>query len=150
MPYNHIRSYEQTRVQTASQADLVLALYEGVLRCLAKARISMIALDIESTHEQLVKAQDIILELMTSLNMEAGSLAQNLFDIYGYLYRRLVEANARKDVEAVEDVERLVGELLPAWRSAGQSEAQRRSRQMALSQPVSNREAAVSGRSWRT
>lgn len=149
MPYDPIRRYEQTQVQTASPADLIVALYEGVLRCLAKARLCLVALDIEGTHEQLVKAQDIILELMASLNLEVGSLAQNLLDIYRYLYQRLVEANARKDAVVIEEVERLVAELLPAWRAAGRSEAQRLSGQLAPSTSVSLQGAAP-GHSWRT
>jgi flagellar secretion chaperone FliS len=71
---------------------------------------------IETINQQLLKAQAILTELQNGLNMDAGGeFAQTMHRLYDYHNRRLLEANVRKQVEPVIEVERLVRELRDAW-----------------------------------
>jgi len=119
--HGYAQTYRANAVLTASPGQLVLMLYDGVLKSLAIARdaFSRPAEDprrIELINAQLLKAQTIIAELQGGLNMEAGGeFARTLSQLYDYHNRRLLEANLRKQVEPVVEVERLVRELRDAW-----------------------------------
>jgi flagellar secretion chaperone FliS len=115
------RAYRANSVLTASPGQLVLMMYDGVLRALALAREGFARPPedyrrIETINQQLIKAQAIINELQDTLNLEAGGeFAATLKRLYEYYNRRLTEANLRKQVEPVLEVERLIGELRGAW-----------------------------------
>jgi flagellar secretion chaperone FliS len=116
------RAYRANTVLTASPGQLVLMLYDGALRSLALARegFARPAEDIrriETINGQLLKAQQIIAELQAGLNFEVGDgeFARQMHRLYDYYGRRLFEANLRKQVEPVIEVERLLGEVRNAW-----------------------------------
>jgi len=117
----YAQTYRANAVLTANPGQLVLMLYDGVLKSLAIARdaFGRPASDprrIETINQQLLKAQTIIAELQGGLNLEAGGeFARTLQRLYDYHNRRLLEANLRKEVEPVLEVERLVRELRDAW-----------------------------------
>lgn len=116
----YARTYRANAILTASPGQLVLMLYDGALKALHIAREAFAETDevkrIEIINTQLLKAQAIISELQTGLNMEAGGeFAQTMFRLYDYHNRRLSEANIRKQVEPVVEVEKLVRELRDAW-----------------------------------
>ena len=117
----YARTYRANAVLTASPGQLVLMLYDGALKALAQARdaFTKSAEDprqLVVINEQLIKAQKIIAELQNGLNMEqGGEFAQTMNRLYDYHNRRLLEANMRKQVEPVIEVEKLVRELRDAW-----------------------------------
>lgn len=116
----YARTYRATSILTASPGQLVLMLYDGALKALALAREAFASLEdprrIENINTQLLKAQAILDELQGGLNMEAGGeFARTMHRLYDYHNRRLLEANIRKQVEPVIEVERLVRELRDAW-----------------------------------
>lgn len=117
----YARTYRTNAVLTASPGQLVLMLYDGVLKSLALARDAFEGSadnprSIEVINEQLIRAQAILAELQSGLNLEAGGeFARTMDRLYEYHSRRLFEANLRKDVKPVIEVERLVGELRDAW-----------------------------------
>ena len=121
LAHGYARTYRANAVLTASPGQLVLMLYDGALKAMALARegfaqpaddISRIAV----INTQLLKAQNILSELQNGLNMEAGGeFARTMHRLYDYHNRRLSEANIRKQVEPVIEVERLVRELRDAW-----------------------------------
>lgn len=117
----YARTYRTNAVLTASPGQLVLMLYDGVLKALAitKDAFERPVEDvrrIETINQQILKAQAIIHELQGGLNLEAGGeFAQTMDRLYDYHSRRLFEANMRKQVEPVIEVERLVRELRDAW-----------------------------------
>jgi len=117
----YARTYRATAILTASPGQLVLMLYDGVLKAIALARqgFDTPAEDprrIEVINHQLLKAQAILTELQNGLNMEVGGeFARTMHRLYDYHNRRLLEANLRKQVEPVIEVERLVRELRDAW-----------------------------------
>ncbi len=116
------RAYRANSVLTASPGQLVLLLYDGALRALAHARDAFArpAEDmrrLEAINQHLLKAQNIISELQGTLNFDAGDgqFAREMERLYDYYQRRLVQANIRKQVEPVVEIERLLGEVRNAW-----------------------------------
>jgi flagellar protein FliS len=116
---NAYQVYRQTQTQTAAPGELVLMLYRGAGRFLTSAIESIDSRDIEGAHTGLIKAQAIIAELQGTLDTErGGELSRNLWGIYDYMNRRLIEANLRKDAEPVREILTLLRELLGAWEVA--------------------------------
>jgi flagellar secretion chaperone FliS len=116
---NAYQVYRQTQTQTAAPGELVLMLYRGALRFVTSAIDAIENKDIAAAHNGLVKAQAIIAELNETLDLErGGEVATNLRRIYQYMYRRLVEANVRKDVQPAREIQGLLREMLPAWEAA--------------------------------
>ena len=108
--------YRKNQVETASPAQLILLLYDAAIRhCQdAKAAIEQGSRDKLSHH--LLKCQDIVVELMASLNFEqGGELAQRLCSLYDYIHRRLVHANVHRDAAAVQEAAHLLSGLREAW-----------------------------------
>ena len=117
----YARAYQAQSVLTASPGQLVLMLYDGVLRFLGLAKEALQApmetpRRIEIINTNLIKAQNILAELQSNLNHEAGGdHAANLDRLYDYYMRRLLEANMKKKIEPVLEVEGLVRQLRDAW-----------------------------------
>jgi len=119
---DYARTYRSNSVLTASPGQLVLMLYDGALRALALAREAFARPSadlrrLEAINQQLIKAQQIINQLQGTLNLDAGDgkFAREMQRLYDYYSRRLMEANLRKRVEPVIEVERLLGEVRSAW-----------------------------------
>jgi len=93
-------------------------LYRGAIKFLVKARSEIEAANIEGAHHNLLRAQDIMLELMNGLDLSMGDVAHNLQGLYVFMYRRLVEANVKKDATEVDEVLAMLRELLAAWEQA--------------------------------
>lgn len=108
--------YKTNQVMTAPPKKLVIMLYDGAIKNLKLAEIALEENDIAQKNTCLKKAQDIITELMTTLNYEAGGdIAKNLYQLYDYMLRRLIRANIDKDVEPIKEVIKYLEELRDAW-----------------------------------
>lgn len=118
---DYARAYRANSVLTASPGQLVLMLFDGALKAMAIAREAFArppedVRRIEVINAQLIKAQNILRELQGTLNHEAGGeFSRTMEQLYDYYLRRLMEANLRKDVEPVIEVERLLREVRDAW-----------------------------------
>ncbi len=113
-----VQTYKEIQIKTANQIRLIVMLYDGTIRHLHHALEAFAQkhrkYDRINTH--LVAAQDIISELMASLDFEkGGAVAKNLFAIYTYMNRQLLEGNVRKDDAPVREVKKLLMELREAW-----------------------------------
>ena len=110
--------YMEMQVQTAPAENLVLMLYDGALRFARQAQVGLAEGRMQDAHNDLTRAQDILGELMGSLNMDAGDVAHNLFKLYEFIQYRLVVANVRKSSEPIDDVLQLLGDLRATWAEA--------------------------------
>lgn len=108
-------AYKQNSVTTASPGELTLMLYNGCLKFLNKAKNAVHEKNVEEKNTNLIKAQAIISELMATLNMDI-EVSKNMFSLYEYMNRRLVEANIQNDVAIIEEVEGLVTEFRDTWK----------------------------------
>ena len=120
-PNGYAKTYRANAILTASPGQLVLMLFDGALKAmdLAKDAFERPEADprrIEVINDQLQKAQAIIAELQGGLNLEAGGeFAKSLWRLYDYHQRRLFEANMRKQIAPLVEVENLVRHLRDAW-----------------------------------
>lgn len=116
---NGIQSYRKTNVITADPGKLVIMCYEGAIDNLIIAKQKMAAKEYEAKAKALIKAQDIIDELLYSLDFEkGGTVAENLESLYNYMTRRIVQADVNKDMAAFDEVIGILRELLSAWEQA--------------------------------
>jgi len=122
MVANPYLRYRQVTVETASVAELMVLLYRRAVQVLAEAEEAVRERDVPRAHAWLVYAQEIVSELMASVNLEAGELAHRLWAIYDYAQRRLIEANVRKDAAVVAEVRGLLASLLEAWEQVAAQE----------------------------
>lgn len=107
--------YRQTQVSTASQGDLLLMLFDGAIRFARQSKDFMAAGKLEEASAKLINTQDIINELILSLDLSIGELAHNLQQLYVYIHDLLVQANVKKDPAAVDSALGLLVELRDTW-----------------------------------
>ncbi|MEG2140958.1 MAG: flagellar export chaperone FliS [Bilophila sp.] len=99
------QAYVQTQFTTVGQGDLLILLYDGALKFLARAKDKIEAKDYAAKGVLISKALDVIHELDSSLNMEAGGdLSKNLHQLYFLCSTRLLQANLRMDLERIDSV----------------------------------------------
>ncbi|HDX6716706.1 TPA: flagellar export chaperone FliS [Escherichia coli] len=110
----------ESAVMSASQQQLVTMLFDGVLSALVRARLFMQDNNQQGKGVSLSKAINIIENgLRVSLDEESkDELTQNLIALYSYMVRRLLQANLRNDVSAVEEVEVLMRNIADAWKES--------------------------------
>jgi flagellar protein FliS len=107
-----------TGVATADNVKLILMLFDGLLESLAAARGHITHGNIADKGKSIARCTRILMGLQGSLDFErGGDLAQNLDELYGYVTRRLVRANAHNDLEILEEVRSLMAEIRDAWAS---------------------------------
>jgi flagellar protein FliS len=113
------QTYRQTQAQTAAPGELIVMLYRGAVRFVVSGIEGIEAQNVETSHNNLLRAQAVINELHESIDVErGGEVARNLWRLYEFMISRLVDANLRKDAVPAREVERLLRDLLPAWEEA--------------------------------
>ena len=121
---NAISTYRETKVKTASQGQLIVMLYEAAVKHLDQA-LELLDLNsdgkknpgnIEKISNSILKTQEIITELIVSLDFDrGGEIAQNLFSLYTWFNKELVEANIAQNMPRVQIVRNLLNDLKSAW-----------------------------------
>jgi flagellar protein FliS len=111
------QQYKQNAVTTASPAELTLMLYKGAVRFVNIAKQAIIKGDIEEANRSNLRAQDIVKELMSTLDTRYP-ISDNLMALYDYLLRRLIQANIEKNVEILDEVKGYLEEFVITWTEA--------------------------------
>ena len=109
------QTYRESSVLTASPEQLVVMLYDGANRFLMQAAAAIRANDREATHNRLRRAEAIIEELHTTLDMSQGEVAERLASIYVFCRKLLNEARIERSADKVNEVAGLLAELREAW-----------------------------------
>lgn len=112
---NAYAQYNNSKVLTASPAELVLMLYEGAIKF---ANIAILALEqneTEKAHTNIVKTERIIDHFRATLDMKYP-VAKDFDRVYEYLQRRLLEANIKKDKEIMEEVCGHIRSMRDMWK----------------------------------
>jgi flagellar protein FliS len=104
-----------SRLATSSQAELLVLLYRGAVRFAAKARLHLQSREIEAAHNNLMRAQQIVLELTLGLKPSADPSVQDLCGLHNYIYRLLYDANLRKSTALVDEALGHLRDLLATW-----------------------------------
>jgi len=111
-----IQSYKYTSIETASPERLLIMLYDGAIKFLNIASNAINDKQVETSHKNILKAEAIIIELMSILDMDiGGEISVNLFNLYDFMYRHLVNANINQDTQKIQDVIDILNELRGAW-----------------------------------
>lgn len=113
-PYNAFNQYKQNSVYTSTPEELTLMLYNGLVKFIMQSQTSVAESNIEKAYNLLVRAQDIILYFRATLDMKY-EVSKGLDALYEYMYRRLVEANVRKDGVIIAEVLGIARELRDTW-----------------------------------
>jgi flagellar protein FliS len=122
-PQQFANAYRQIGTETgiagATPHKLVAMLFDGFMESLAQARGAMRAGRIEPKCQAICKAVRIVDEgLRGCLDLKGGGkLAQDLYDLYGYLVMRLTLCNVRNDEAGLDECQRLMQPLREAWMS---------------------------------
>lgn len=113
-----VETYRETSVTTQTKGKLVVMLYGGAIKFLKQAIREIEANNPEEKGKYISKALDILFELNTVLDMEAGGeVAMNLRKLYLFMGRHLTEANAKQDISKIEEVIKLLEELNQSWKA---------------------------------
>lgn len=108
-------AYRESAVLTASPERLVILLYDGARRFLTQASVAMTEGRHDVASDRLGRAEAIIDELLETLDLSAGEVAERLQGLYLFFRRHLFEARMHQDAERADAVNRLMGELRDAW-----------------------------------
>lgn len=112
-PYNQ---YKKTEIDTANQGKLIVMLYDGAIKFLNVAIENMDVKTYDIVNTNIIKAQDIITELLVSLNMkDGGEVSTSLFNLYVYFKKKLLEANIEKNSDKINEVISHLKTLRNAW-----------------------------------
>lgn len=114
---NPYATYQTNSVTTALPQDLTLMLYEGLIKfsMLAKRAIEQNLIEQKNTNIQ--KAQAIVMELQLTLN-QSIALSKDLNTLYDYMQGRLIDANVKNDIVAIDEVIGFAEEFRETWKEA--------------------------------
>jgi len=110
--------YLQDRVTTATPAELTAMLFDGAVGATRSAITLQENGEWAAATPKLIKAQNIVLALRTSLNAQAGQLATSLDALYDWAYTQLVAANTRRDTAAARNALATLQPIQLAWRES--------------------------------
>ena len=112
----HAKYYQNNQILTAKKSKLILMMYDGAIRFARESINKIRSKDIAGRGAYIRKTQDIILELMNSLDMEnGGEIAGNLSRLYLFMNRNLIMANMQGNEKYIEDIIKILMELRDAW-----------------------------------
>ena len=108
-------AYRKTQVQTADQGSLILMCYDGAVGFLKKAKKAHEEKNTQLWTTFLSKTQNILWELINSLNYDTGEIAYNLESLYNYMIRRIADAEYHDNLEAVDEVIAYLSDMRETW-----------------------------------
>lgn len=111
-PYN---AYKQNSVSTLSQEQLLLMLVDGAVKYTKIAKLALEQKDFGRVHKELIRVQDIFLELMITMDKSVGKHMEDLYDVYDFIKSELIKANMQKDIQIIEDILPVIEEIRDMW-----------------------------------
>lgn len=109
-------AYLRTQILTAPPEKLQLLLYDGAIRFATQGRRKLVEGDYESSCLFLVKAQNIVLELLCGLRPEHdAALCGRMAALYSFIYHKLLDANVNRSPEAVDDALKILSIQRRTW-----------------------------------
>lgn len=108
-------AYANSKIMTATPAELTLMLYDGAIKFCNIAIAGIEEKDVEKTHNNIKKVEDIITEFQVTLNHKYP-VADDFDNVYKYLKGRLLEANIKKDKEILEEVLKHLRTMRDTWK----------------------------------
>ena len=117
-------AYRSAEVETLSQRDLIIRLYQGAERFLTAGCVAMDAKKFEEATNQCRRARDIFVELLSTLNFDAGGdLAPQLRDLYVFLIFQISEASLKKNPAQIDALIPIIRTLREGWEAVPDEQA---------------------------
>ena len=108
-------AYTNSRIATASPAELTLMLYEGAIKFCNIAITAIEEKDVMKAHQNIMKVERIVQEFQGTLDFKYP-VAKDFNEVYAYLMQRLREANMQKDKDILEEVLRHLRTMRDTWK----------------------------------
>ena len=121
---NPYKAYQQNSVTQSTPGELTLMLYNGCLKFLNQAKKGIETKDIEVKNTNIQKAQNILRELMITLDMSVP-VSESMASLYDYMINRLVEANIQNDAALIDEVAGYTTEFRDTWKQVIQINRQK-------------------------
>lgn len=115
MATNAAAAYQDSRILTASPAELTLMLYEGAIKFCNLALIALEDRKYDKANMNIIKAENIIVEFRASLDFKYP-VAKDFDNVYELIYRSLIEANIKKDTVILEEALGYIREMRDTWK----------------------------------
>ncbi|HWT73658.1 MAG TPA: flagellar export chaperone FliS [Mobilitalea sp.] len=115
MAMNAAAAYKDSKILTASPAELTLMLYEGAIKFCNLAVIAIDKKEYEKANTNIIKAERIISELRVTLDFKYP-VAKDFDNIYEYIHRRLLDANLKKDTAILDEALGYIREIRDTWK----------------------------------
>ncbi len=113
-PNANLRKYQSDSIMTASPMELIIMLYDALIKEMKLAEIFIEQRDFWKTHKHLIKAQDIVTELTRGLDMRY-EISDQLMQLYDFMTSELIAANLTKDAQSLPALIDIASELREAW-----------------------------------
>lgn len=114
-------AYKQTSITTASRGQILIMLYEAAIQNIRKACVCIDNKDIAGKGKHIIKAHDILNELVTTLDHNiGGEISKELERLYNFCIEQLIKANMNTDKVPLQGAEKVLTTLLSGWREAVQ------------------------------
>ena len=112
---NPYAAYANSKIMTASPAELTLMLYDGAIKFCNIAIMGIEENDIEKAHNNIIKVERIVREFLNTLD-HRYPVAKDFENVYNYLILRLHEANIKKDAEILQEVLKHLRTMRDTWK----------------------------------
>lgn len=121
MMSKQVQAYQNNAVNTASGPQLTLMLYNGCIKFIKQGIKALEEKNYEAKNTNLQKAQDIIQELMITLDKEV-EISQQILPLYDFIYYQLQQGNIKNDVDSLQTALEFVTEFRDTWKEAMKKE----------------------------
>lgn len=123
MNKNAAQHYKEQQILNATPAERVVLCYNGAIKFLLLAKKSLEEGNVQERFNNNKRASDIIFYLQDTVDLQkGGEIGDNLYRIYGYMLRRLIDVDMKNDVEAIDDVVGKLKQLNVSWQKISSGE----------------------------
>ncbi len=113
---DQLGTYQQMHISGLNQKDLIVSLYAGAIRFMEQGKERMAKNDIQGTHDNLSRARNIFVHLLSTLDIEkGGEIARKLSSLYAYFIEKITVANVTKNQSELNEILPLVRNIKESW-----------------------------------
>lgn len=114
---NHYQQYKQQSVLTMTPAELLIMLFDELVKRIKQAELAIEHKKMDAANENIMRAQRIVRYLSQTLN-EEYAVSADLDRLYDYFLQQLIQANIKKDIEILRELEPLITDMRDTWKQA--------------------------------
>lgn len=118
-PSNPYEKYKKNSIESISPGEVIVKLFEGCYKFLENAKSEMVKGNKVEANKYILKAEDILVELIDSLNFDYD-ISNQIYIMYNYMYMELVKITINQNIESLEKITDMVHEYAKTWKEANQ------------------------------